>query len=1208
MSLLKETPSFDASAWDRLRQRAAAASDPLAVLREDQVGRWTSGSLVPAEEYLRWFPDLVDEDALVLVVGEVGLRRERGEAPRLAEYQARFPRFAEDLRVQFRLLAPLSETLPASHDGATDDPGEPVPGGPAIPGYVVTRELGSGGMGVVYEARDTRLNRVVALKVTRGPLADPRAVIRFRAEAEAVAAVRHPNVVQVYESGDAGGCPFMALEYLPGGTLAGRLGAPGRTPAQAAALLAKVARGVAAAHDQGLVHRDLKPANVLFDEHGEPKVSDFGLVKRAAGFDLTNTGMVMGTPAYMAPEQAAGQARFVGPAADVFSLGVILYELLTGCRPFGGADLHALLDQIRSAEPAPPRQRVPGLPRDIERVCLKCLQKDPADRYPVAKDLADDLDRFVSGEPVAARPAGLLERTYKWAKRKPTLAGVYALALVGAFLLTVTAVVASLWRQAEDASARAASALSDETKAKGQVQDLLGAEKELRGNLESALAGEKAAKAKVESLREKLARLEYARTVDLAHREWGDNNIPRALELLASCQEGLRGWEWHYVHRLCHSDLVTLQGHTKEVTAALWSPDGSKVVTASADGTARVWDANTGQTLVTLQGHKAKVLSVSWSPDGSRIVTTSEDRTARLWDAASGVALTTFQKDIHFHADYVQWSPDRSKVATIDVIIRTARVWDASSGKSLATLEGHKSAVGSVSWSPDGSKIVTGSSDRTARVWDATSGKALLTLEGHTEILESASWSPDGSKVATAGGDRTARVWDANSGKALATLQGHTGPVNTALWSPDGSKVVTISSEHPISTDYTARVWDVNSGKALAVLGGHKLNVTSASWSPDGSKVATASGDRTARVWDANSGKALATLKGHTRGVASVQWSPDGSRILTASEDGTARVWDATSVKERVTLDWHTPRAARASWSPDGTKVVTTSLRETTARVWDASTGKTLATLQGHTREAYSASWSPDGSRVVTASEDGTARVWDANSGKILTTLQGHARGVAYALWSPDGARILTADGDRTARVWDVAAASTIATLGGHKSYVRSASWSPDGSKVGGVSADGTVRVWDANSGKTLTTLQGHMGWVLSASWSPDGSKVAIPSGDGTARVWDAASGKELAILTGHAGSVRWASWSYPDGKRIVTASEDGTAKIWDPETGNDLLTLSGHPGVVYSAEWSPDGTRLLTSGDEGLVMIWDSSPVNLAFIKPPVAAPQRPR
>ena len=415
---------------------AAGPRASIDALLDDQSGCWRRGERPPAEDFLDRRPGLRgDADAaLDLIYHEILLRGRRGEHPTLDEYVRRFPRYAEQLRAHFEVHQALAsdaseaptapEVAPAAGSWETETP--------AVDGYEVLGEVGRGGNGVVYRARHAGLKRLTALKLLRGgPAADPREAARLRAEAQALARIGHPNIIQIYEVGETAGRPYVALEFAPGGSLEARLrGAP--QPARAAAALVEtLARAVHAAHRAGVVHRDLKPANVLFAEDGTPKIADFGLAKRLDADDAqTHTGDILGTPSYMAPEQARGRNATVGPAADVYALGAVLYELLTGRPPFQGETVWDTLEQVVGREPTPPRQLAPKAPRDLETICLKCLHKDPARRYPGADRLADDLARFLAGRPVLARPTPAWERAWKWVRRRPAAAAGVAAALV----------------------------------------------------------------------------------------------------------------------------------------------------------------------------------------------------------------------------------------------------------------------------------------------------------------------------------------------------------------------------------------------------------------------------------------------------------------------------------------------------------------------------------------------------------------------------------------------------------------------------------------------------------------------------------------------------------------------------------------------------------------------------------------------------------
>ena len=600
---------------------------------------------------------------------------------------------------------------------------------------------------------------------------------------------------------------------------------------------------------------------------------------------------------------------------------------------------------------------------------------------------------------------------------------------------------------------------------------------------------------------------------------------------------------------------AVLSGHGGAVVGAAFSPDGRRIVTASFDHTAHIWDAATAGLLAVLSGHDGSVISAAFSPDGLRIVTASQDKTARIWDAA------------------------------------TAR--------QLAVLSGHGDEVYSAAFSPDGRRIVTASEDRTARIWDAATAQLLAVLSGHDDAVARAAFSPDGRRIVTASRDQTARIWDAATARQLAALAGEGDDfypaAYSAAFSPDGRRIVTASG------DQTARIWDAATAKPIAVLT-HGDLVLSAAFSPDGRRIVTASEDQTARIWDADTARQLAILSGHREPVRTAAFSPDGRRIVTASFDQTAYIWDTASGMQLAVLSDLGEYVADAAYSPDGQRIVIASAsasNDQVARIWDAATVKQIAGLSGHDNVVRSVAFSPDGRRIVTASNDRTARIWDAASGALLAVLSGHGEGVSdeeggnvrSAAFSPDGRRIVTASNDQSARIWDAATARQLAILSGHDLAVRTAAFSPDGRRIVTASFDQTARIWDADTAKQLAVLSGHGDVVWSAAWSPDGRRIVTASEDRTARIWDADTVKQLAVLYGHGDGVWSAAWS-PDGRRVVTASADQTVRIWDAAAGVQLAVLSGHGDGVWSAAWSPDGRRIVTTSADQTVRIWDANGV----------------
>jgi WD40 repeat protein/uncharacterized caspase-like protein len=610
---------------------------------------------------------------------------------------------------------------------------------------------------------------------------------------------------------------------------------------------------------------------------------------------------------------------------------------------------------------------------------------------------------------------------------------------------------------------------------------------------------------------------------------------------------------------LTGSLLADLKGHRYAVKSVQFTSDGKKVVTASDDSTVKIWDSGTGKLLIDIIGHKGIINSAQFSPDGKMIVTACADSTAKIWDVATGKLLL----DLRGHRGgvlFAQFSPDGKKIVTSS-LDTTARVWDASNGALLANLKGHQDLFWSARFSPDGKKIVTGSLDKTAKIWDAASGALLADLKGHKEAIAWVEFSPDGKKIVTASADKTAKIWDAVSGHLLFDLKGHTDIVGSAQFSPDGKYIITASN------DFTAQLWEVATGNFVSGFT-HDNRINYAQFSPDGKKVATAGSDNSAIIWDVATVKPLVDLLGHSNYVSSVEFSPDGKEIITASVDGSIRTWDAFTGTLLNALMAHNMPVNYAEYSPIGSydstwgNMFVTASSDSTAQIWDNYTGKSLTTFRGHKDIVMTARFSPNGKKVVTASLDKTAKIWGPNSTKWLVDLRGHSAEVISAQFSPDGKKIVTASSDNTAKIWNAITGQLLFTLKGHYIDVNSAQFSPDGKKIVTASGDFTAIIWNALNGKLLTSLEGHSDNVVSARFSPDGKKIITASWDNTAKVWDAATGKLLLTLTGHEGDVTNAEFSpaTPDdptgGKRIVTSSSDNTCKVWNTETGELLYTF----------------------------------------------------
>jgi WD40 repeat protein/DNA-binding winged helix-turn-helix (wHTH) protein len=622
--------------------------------------------------------------------------------------------------------------------------------------------------------------------------------------------------------------------------------------------------------------------------------------------------------------------------------------------------------------------------------------------------------------------------------------------------------------------------------------------------------------------------------------------------------------------------LAVLSGHLDRVHCAIFSPEGQRILTTSDDHTARIWNTADGTLEAILKGHTREVRSAAFSSNGLHILTASYDETVRIWNTA-GRLLGVIHSGNSIQS--AAFSPDGQRIVTASAnpASPTVQVWRTADSHLLATLRGHTNSINYAEFSPDGQRIVTASSDNTARVWNALDGRLLVTVY-HDGGVWHATFSPDGRRIVTASYDHTARVWNTADGHLLATLH-HEGRVAHVCFSPDGLRIITASYDH------TARVWNTADGRLLATLQGHTDVVWKVLSSPDGRRILTASFDHTVRIWNIAGGYLLSTLQGHTDRIITGTFSPDGQSIVTASGDHTARIWNANQGQLRATLRGHTDIVLTAVFSPDGRHIVTASF-DHTARIWSADDGRLLAILQGHTGAVNHAKFSPDGQRIVTAGADHTARIWNTADGRLLTILQGHTDAVKHAEFSPDGQRIVTAGADHTARVWSTADGLLMATLQGHTDVVIGATFSPDSQRIVTASRDHTARIWNAADGHLLATLQGHTSAVWMPTFSPDGQRIMTCSTDHTARIWDSTDGHLLFTLQGHTDRVFFATFS-PDGQRIVTASDDHTARVWNAADGHLLAALQGHSDAVWSAMFSPDGQYILTTSHDLTARIW---------------------
>jgi eukaryotic-like serine/threonine-protein kinase len=978
--------------------------------------------------------------------------------------------------------------------------------------YELLEEIARGGMGVVYKARQVSLDRIVAVKmILGGHLARKEFVERFRQEARAAANLQHPNIVAIHEVGEHAGLHYFSMDYVEGQDLAEKVaGLKGGTVdcRRAARWLMTIAETIQYAHEQGTIHRDIKPSNILIDRNDQPRITDFGLAKSLKrNSELTVSGQVMGTPSFLPPEQASGSGVAVGPVSDIYAVGAVLYFLVTGRAPFVGETLEATLSQVLRQEPVPPRRLNPSVPRDLETICLKCLEKDPRWRYGSAQDLADELGRFLEGRPILARPAGPVGEVWRWCKRKPVVAALSA-GLILALVLGLAGVTWQ-WQQAE------------------------------RARL----------------LQRRLGYLAGIRAAQLAIKE----NKPRlALTLLRQHGsqpgegEDLRGLEWQYLWQESRSDAVRTFSHPARLKDIALSPDGKWLVSLAWDDQVRVWDTSTGrlvkefvsqsfpsprkslafsangaelvfpgpagiEIVETSAWSRLQVLQGAGAPlclstDGAHLVSTGSDFRVQLWDLRTLTKTALPDGAVRYYN--LALSPDGTRVAfgTANPYwgwFGQIQLWDGESGQ-VDILQEHSDSM-SLAISPDGQWLASGHCSGEVCCWRLSERQLTARFKAHSGLVYALAFSYDSRLLATGGTDELICLWEPGTTNCLDRWSA-LGDVAALCFSQDGQ---TLASGGAVGR--AARLWDLRR-RAVA---GHTFQLPSDAISigslPDDSALVTAdAGGRTYCLWRLPDGLLIRSnvwSASQLRGCTELRCFPANQWAVGVSTNGTVHLWDL---------------------------VTQAHLRTVTA----GETGFTPAYVSGN------------GQWLLGYRFDGGGVLCDLRAGRTTAVFPALKSFTYPAAFSPDGRWLAYCTGSSTLLLWDLVAERTAHSLDRHESFFTVVRFSPDSQVLasGGVNAD--LKLWSVRTGKLLfPPLQGHQSIVRQIAFSPDGKTLVSCDTDLTTRWWNMATGQEMLLLQENAmtgGSEYLACESYygaqadlsPGGKWLVWQGRQGLIRV----------------------------------------------------------------
>ena len=1128
-------------------------------------------------------------DRMADVVDALIDRIQQGDRPTVDEYVAEHPEFADEIRELFPAMEMIEELGPDSHT-QSQIPSDSFPTPESIGDYRILREIGRGGMGVVYEAEQRTLGRHVALKVL--PRQGARGVTgieRFRREARAAARLHHTNIVPVFEVGEDNGELYYAMQFIrgqaldevlkelghrhrllswkknsdldqsdgsqnvihslmsgfrPEGDSSAENAVTDETQAQAttsdtiseresvvlpghsessetdgrryhyfrsvARVGIQVAEALDYAHREDVVHRDIKPSNLLLDTHSRVWITDFGLAKTDDDVTLTKDGDLIGTARYLAPERLKGSSD---GRSDIYGLGLTLYEMLLFRPAYDASDRVVLMQQVLHAKPSRLRQADSRIPRDLETVINKAIEKEPGNRYQTAADMAADLRRFIDDQPIHARRATSLERAWRWCRRNPLTAALTATIVVVATI--GFAGVVTQWKTAQE-----------------ERDDARNANRDLRAALE------------------KLRRVTYTAHVNLARQTWDDGGLQRVRQLLEDTkprrgETDLRGFEWYYLSRLCSPTLSTVTRQIENPGCVTFDRQGHRIACVSRDGTIRIWDAKSNRTLSSWSlGTNMWPSRVVFSPDGNRIASTTSDGTLSIWDPSNGKRLQSFKDHPRF-LQSVAFSNDGRRIASVSgtFIFSGKLVVRDLKARRILMSRNQMHGGGGVAFLANGKQVVAvdsmDSRMKKVAIFDIKTGKELRSFVPVGTTLRMMAIDQAGQRIAAVGLNRALWVWAVEDGSIMfkRKVPKH---LTRLAFSPDGRQLIT-------ATKPEIYLWDSESGQFLDLFRGHRDTVLDIAFNQKGDRIVSCSNDQTVRIWNANHGAYPLTVSAHRVdgvGPTGLAVSPDGKRTVSIGLDRMIRVWhtETGSIEREWVLDGEKPRAV--VFSPNGRWIETAI--DKTVKVWESDSGKLLHTVAKLSAATQAVSFDSQGKQLAVALADGTTMIFSVNASRLVRprVLKGHTKSVRGIHFSPDGESLATGSEDLTIHVWNAATGKRVQTFKGHTEGVNDVLFTRCGEQLVSVSDDKTVRIWSLAGSTKPRILSGHEHRVVDVEFTPQGDRLATASADGAVKLWDLSTDREVLTLTNRYRRPTRLAF-HPNGTRLVTGWSDGYLRIY---------------------------------------------------------------